>query len=60
MRGLREFKKSTMESLRTSRDIYQRATELYPDYACNYLGLAVAVKLFQLIPICEAAKARSG
>ena len=50
VRGMREYQKFTTESFRISRDIFQRATELYPDYARNYFGLAVAVKMFQWYP----------
>ncbi len=50
VRGLREYQKFTTESFRTSRDIFQRATELYPEYAYNYYGLALAVKMFQWYP----------
>ena len=50
VRGMREYQKFTTESFRASRDIFQRATELYPDYAHNYFGLAVAVKMFQWFP----------
>ena len=50
VRGMREYQKFTTASFRASRDIFKRATELYPDYARNYFGLAVAVKMFQWYP----------
>lgn len=50
VRGFREYRKVTSAGFGAARDIFQRATELYPDYSRNYYGLAVTVKMFEWYP----------
>ncbi len=50
VRGFREYRKGNKAGIIASRELFHRATTLYPDYARAFFGLAVALKQFTYYP----------